>query len=178
MIFIVFFFLFQSSHSSNFISKSCKEASKINPPLSYDFCVAALEETSSNLQPPPTTLEDLVGISVQLAKSNGTNVLSIISKLLKDKSFDQYTKGCLQSCSDFYLQSLKFLDDAIVAFKSKNFSQAADILSYATTQCVMCDDSFEERKTKSPLKTENQVYWELDIISLTFVNMLRQHRKA
>ena len=60
MIFVVFFFVFQSSNSSNnLISESCKEISKNEPNLRYDFCVAILEDASSKFQPPPTDLEKL-----------------------------------------------------------------------------------------------------------------------
>ncbi|KAK7346801.1 hypothetical protein VNO80_21324 [Phaseolus coccineus] len=172
----IFIFLFQSSNSSNLISQSCKKASKNDPNLRYDFCVASLKDASSKLQPAPTNLEGLAGIAIQLTKSNGTNTVSMISKLLKEKSFDEYAKVCLRDCYDLYSDSLSDLDDAVVAFKSKDLDTAATRLSASLDNSVTCEDQFKEKKGEtSPLTKENQVYFQLNVISLAFIQMLRQH---
>jgi len=170
LIFIVFFFLFQSSNSSNLISESCKEILKKDPTLKYDLCVTILEEASSKLQPPPNNLRDLAGLSIQLCKSNATNVLSIISKFLKDKSFDQNVKQCLQDCSRFYSASLKNIDIAMVAFKSKDFSKASINLGASTYTPLACEHTCTKQKGEtSPLTRENQVFSDLSVMSLYFV---------
>ncbi|XP_047180234.1 putative invertase inhibitor [Vigna umbellata] len=176
LIFFIFLFLFQSSSSSNLISQSCKEASKNDPNLKYGFCVESLEDASSKLQPPPTNLEGLVCMSTQLTKSNASNMVSIISKLLKDKSYDQYVKACLRDCFDLYSDSLSDLDDAVVAFKQKDFDTAAIKLSASLDNSETCEDQFKEKKGEtSPLTKENQVYFQLNMICLAFLQMLRQH---
>ncbi|CAJ1943177.1 unnamed protein product [Sphenostylis stenocarpa] len=172
---IFFLFLFQSSNGSNLISQSCKEASKNDPNLRYDFCVASLED-ESKLQPPPSNLEGLVGMSIQLTKSNGTNMVSIISKLMKDKTFDQYAKVCLRDCFDLYSDSLSDLDDAVVAFKSKDLDTAAINLSASLDNSVTCEDQFKDKKGEaSPLTKENRVFFQLNVISLAFIQMFHQH---
>ncbi|WVZ23254.1 hypothetical protein V8G54_001798 [Vigna mungo] len=172
----LFLFLFQSSNSSNLISQSCKEASKNDPNLKYDFCVESLEDASSKLQPPPTNLEGLVCMSTQLTKSNGSNMVSIISKLLKDKSYDEYVKACLRDCFDLYSDSLSDLDDAVVAIKQKDFDTAAIKLSASLDNSDTCEDQFKEKKGEiSPLTKENQVHFQLNVISLAFLQMFRQH---
>ncbi|XP_061359079.1 putative invertase inhibitor [Gastrolobium bilobum] len=175
VIFILFQFLFQCSNGSNIIHQSCKEASKNDPNLSYDFCVASLDEAASKNKP-PTSLEALVGMSIQLTKSNGTNIISFISKLLKNQTFDQYAKACLQDCFDLYKDSLSSLEDAMVAFKCKDLDTAGIKVSAALDDSVTCEDQFKDKKGEiSPLTMENHVYFELNVISLAFIQMFRQH---
>ncbi|RDX78535.1 hypothetical protein CR513_41177, partial [Mucuna pruriens] len=122
------------------------EASKSDPNLSYDVCVAYLEDASPKLHPPPTNLEDLVIVSIQINKSNGTNLVSIVSKLLKNKSFDPYTKACLRDCFELYSDSLSDLDDAVSAFKSMDLFTAIVKLSAVLDNTVTCEDQFKDKK--------------------------------
>ncbi|KAL2322951.1 hypothetical protein Fmac_027330 [Flemingia macrophylla] len=173
---IFFTIFFHCSNGSNLIHQSCMEASESDPNLRYDFCVASLEDGSSKRQPPPTNLEDLVGMSIQLTKSNATNMVSIISELLKSKGFDQYAKGCLKDCFDLFKDSLSELDDAVVAFKSKDLNTAAIKMSATLDNSVTCEDQFKDKKgEKSPLTKENHDYYQLNVISLAFVQMFHQH---
>jgi len=103
-------------------------------------------------------------------------MVSIISKLLKDKDFDQYAKACLRDCFDLYSDSLSDLDDAVAAFKRKDLDTAAIKLSASLDTSDTCEDQFKEKKGEtSPLTKENQVYFELNVISLAFLQMFRQH---
>lgn len=176
---VIFFtiFLFQyCSNGSNLIPQSCNAASKNDPNLSYDFCVAFLEDASSKWQPPPTNLKDLVGMSIQLTKSNGTTIISIISEFLKNQSFDQYAKACLRDCFDLYSGSVSALGDAMAAFKSKDLDTASINVSASLDNSVTCEDQFKDKKgEKLPLTKENHVYFQLNVISLAFIQMLRQH---
>lgn len=172
-------FLSQYSNGSNFIIQSCKEASKNDPNLSYDFCVKSLKEAASKDKTQPTNLEDLVNMSINLTKSNGTNIMSKISKNLKNQSYDDYMKGCLQDCLDLYNDSLSSLDKAMVAFnKSKDLNTANIEVSAAMDDSVTCEDQFKERKEKnetSPLTEENHVYFQLNAMSLSFITMIGQY---
>ncbi|KAK7330852.1 hypothetical protein VNO77_25056 [Canavalia gladiata] len=171
---IFFIFLFQCSIGSNLIPQSCSEASKNDPNLSYDFCVASLEDASPKWKPPPTSLEDLVGMSIQLTKSNGTNIVSIILELLKNKSFDQYAKACLKDCFDLYTDALSALQDAMDAFKSKDLDTAGIKASAALDDSVTCEDQFKDKKREtSPLTKENHLYFQLNVISLAFIQLFR-----
>ncbi|XP_019430486.1 PREDICTED: putative invertase inhibitor isoform X2 [Lupinus angustifolius] len=165
-------FLFQcSSNDSNLIPQSCKEASNHDPNLSYDFCVSSLEANISKNNP-PTKLEDLVGISIQITKTNGTNIIANILKLLNNQTFSQYTKACLKDCFDLYKGSISTLNDAMVAFKSKDFGTANIKLSAALDTSVTCEDQFKDKKGEvSPLTKENKVYFQLNVISLAFIQM-------
>ncbi|CAJ2635138.1 putative invertase inhibitor [Trifolium pratense] len=182
LIYIVFSLLFLSQHSngygSNLILQSCRDASNNDPNLSYDFCVTSLNEACKN-KSQPTKLEDLVNISIQLTKSNGTKIISIISKQLQNQTQDEYVKSCLQDCFDLYNDSLSSLDDALVAFnKSKDLDTAGINVSAALDDSVTCEDQFKERKEKnetSPLTKENRVYFQLNVISLSFIQMIHQH---
>ncbi|KAK7386300.1 hypothetical protein VNO78_26440 [Psophocarpus tetragonolobus] len=177
VIVIFFVILFQCSNCSNLIiTQSCREASKNDPNLRYDFCVATLEDGSSKCHPPPTNLEGLVGLSIQLTKSNGTNMVSVIRELLKNKTFDEYAKACLRDCFNLYSDSLLSLDDAVVAFKSKDLDTANIKLSAALDCPVTCEDQFKDKKGEaSPLAKENSLYFQLNVISLAFIQMFRLH---
>ncbi|KAK7263353.1 hypothetical protein RJT34_30941 [Clitoria ternatea] len=171
-------FLFQRTEgSNNLISESCREASKNDPNLSHDFCVASLEEASTKSKPPPSSLKDLVGMSIQLTKSNGTIIVSLISELLKNKSFDHYAKACLLDCSKLYSDSLSDLEDAVAAFESKDFDTANIKASAALDNSVTCEDQFKDKKGESsPLTKENHIFFQLNVMSLAFIQMFRQYR--
>ncbi|WVZ13773.1 hypothetical protein V8G54_011339 [Vigna mungo] len=174
-IFIVSLFLFQISNGSDLISKNCKEASKRDPDIiTYDFCVACLEEASSKLHPPPTNLEDLLGILITLSKNNATNVLSIISKLSKDKSLDKFAILTLQECSDLYEQSEFYLDRIASFLKSKVFDNVSSYLGGIRTFSDVCNDdlSAKWRGGISPLSKEYQIFVQLIWISNDFVNII------
>jgi pectinesterase inhibitor-like protein len=180
LIYIVFslLFLYQYSNGSNLILQSCKDASYNDPNLSYDFCVTSLNEAYKN-KSQPTKLEDLVNMSIQLTKSNGTKIISIISKQLQNQTQGEYVKSCLQDCLDLYNESLSSLDDAMVAFnQSKDLDTAGISVSAALDDSVTCEDQFKEKKEGneiSPLTKENHVYFQLNVISLCFIQMIRQH---
>lgn len=175
IIFLLFFFQCSSS-CSNLIPQSCKEASKHDPNLSYDFCVASIEANNISKNNPPTNLEDLVGMSIKITKSNGTNIISKVLKLLRNQSFDQYAKACLRDCFDLYTDSLSDLEDAMVALKSKDLDTAGIKVSAALDNSVTCEDQFKDKKGEtSPLTKENYVYFQLNVISLAFIQICRQH---
>lgn len=149
-------------------------ASKHDPNLNYDFCVTTLNEASCNK--PPNNLEDLVGLSIQLTKSNGTNIISIISEQMKNQTYDQYMKGCLKDCFDLYNDSLSSLEDALAAFKSNDLDTANINVSAALDSSDTCEDQFKEKEGEiSPLTKENHDYFQLNAISLGFIQMVRQN---
>jgi len=102
-------------------------------------------------------------------------MVSTISKLLNDTSFDEYAKACLHDCFDFYSDALSDLDDAVDAFKSRDFDTAATRLSASIDSSVTCEDQFKDKEGEtSPLTNANQLYFQLNAISLTFIQMIRQ----
>ncbi|KAI5417737.1 pectinesterase inhibitor 12 [Lathyrus oleraceus] len=177
-IIIPLFFLSQSSNASNLIVRSCREASKNDPNLGYDFCVTSLYEAACKSKLHPKKLEDLVNMSMQLTKSNGTNIISIISHDLQNQTHGEYVKACLRDCLDLYNDSLSSLDNAMVAFNTSKDLDTANInVSAALDDSVTCEDQFKERKEEnetSPLTEENHVYFQLNVISLSFIQMIRQ----
>ncbi|KAL2573624.1 hypothetical protein AAZV13_17G139100 [Glycine max] len=176
LVIFFFMFLFQCSNSngSNLISQSCMEASKIDPILEYDFCVAFL---SNKWHTPPSNLKDFVVTSIQQTKSNATNMVSIISNFLKNKSFDPYVKDCLRTCFDLYSDSVSALDNAVVAFKNKDFDTASTKVSVSLDSPVACQGLFNDKKgeNKSPLTKENRAYFQFSVIPFVFIQMCRIH---
>ncbi|MED6159829.1 hypothetical protein PIB30_045768 [Stylosanthes scabra] len=186
LIISIFIQFSNGSNNNNLIFKSCKEASETDPKnLSYDFCVDSLIESISKNQssPPPNSIEDLVAISINITKSNGTNIISKISKLLRNNNnnnnkhlIDPYARGCLKDCFDLYKDSLSDLEDATTALGSKDFDTAAIKLSAALDDPVTCEDQFKEKKgVSSPLTKDNKVYFQLNIIALAFTQMCNKH---
>ncbi|KAH1118546.1 hypothetical protein GYH30_047351 [Glycine max] len=149
-------------------------ASKIDPILEYDFCVAFL---SNKWHTPPSNLKDFVVTSIQQTKSNATNMVSIISNFLKNKSFDPYVKDCLRTCFDLYSDSVSALDNAVVAFKNKDFDTASTKVSVSLDSPVACQGLFNDKKgeNKSPLTKENRAYFEFSVIPFVFIQMCRIH---
>ncbi|CAK8562632.1 unnamed protein product [Lathyrus sativus] len=177
-IIIPILFVSQYANGSDLIVQSCREASKNDPKLNYDFCVTSLYEAAGKDKLHPEKLEDLVSMSIQLTKSNGTNIVSIISHELQNQTQGEYVKGCLRDCFDLYNDSLESLDEAMVAFNTSKDLDTTNInVSAALHDSVTCEDQFKERKEKnetSPLAQENHVYFQLNVISLSFIQMIRQ----
>ncbi|XP_028789110.1 putative invertase inhibitor [Neltuma alba] len=169
---LLILFVFQvSSSGSDLIPESCRNASKDDPNINYGFCVSSLEAISQN---PPSRLEELVDMSVQITKSNATNIVSTISSLLKDPKFSDYAKKCLQDCSELYSDSVLDLDDAIGAFKSKDFNSASTKISAEMSSSSTCEDQFKDGNETSPLTEDNNTYFELNAMSLAFIQMQKQ----
>jgi len=101
-------------------------------------------------------------------------MVSTISKLLNDTSFDEYANACLHDCFDLYLHALSDLDDAVDAFKSRDFDTAATRLSTSMDSSLTCEFQFKEKGKTSPLINANQLYFQLNAISLAFIQMIRQ----
>ncbi|XP_040870580.1 uncharacterized protein, partial [Glycine max] len=60
--------------------------------------------------------------------------------------------------------ALGLIDDAVVAFKSKDLDTASINLSATLDNSVTCEDQFKDKKgeTSSPLTKENNVYFQLN----------------
>ncbi|XP_008229513.1 PREDICTED: putative invertase inhibitor [Prunus mume] len=171
-IIITFLVLFHSTimGSNDLIQLSCKKASQGDPNLSYKFCVSSLE---ANAKGHSLDLQELVVISLNLTVANATNINSTISKLLKDKAFDKFAKECLRGCSELYADAIPTLQEALCAFQSKDFAKANIEVSSAMDASSTCEDGFKEKKGEvSPLRKENDVFFQLNAISLAFINTL------
>ncbi|BAT75770.1 hypothetical protein VIGAN_01368600 [Vigna angularis var. angularis] len=173
LIIIFSIFFSQCSSVSNLVSEACMEASKFDQGLSYDFCVAHL----FNWQPPSSNVEDYWVKSIQLLKSNGTNVLSFISKLLNDKRFDERTKDSLKGCFDSYKDTMSELDAAVVAFKAKDLDTAGIKVSESLDTPLICQRSFNDPKGRnlSPLTSQNNAYFKLNVIPLVLIQIFTKH---
>ncbi|KAI4327224.1 hypothetical protein L6164_019712 [Bauhinia variegata] len=170
---MLIFLLFQCSNGSNLIRQSCQEASKGDPNLSYNFCVACLE---ANPKSRPTRIEELVDVSIRITKSNTTNIISNISEFLRNQNLSQYAKACLRDCFDLYSDALSELQDAVYAFNSGDLDTANIKVSAALDASVTCEDQFKEKKGEtSPLTKDNNIYCQLSAISLAFIQMCHQN---
>ncbi|XP_028789111.1 putative invertase inhibitor [Neltuma alba] len=169
--FVVLLILFQASNGCDFIRESCTKASENDPIVHYDFCVASLEAVISQSNP-PTSLGDLVAMSIQITKSNATDIVSTISDLLKEPNqFSEYAKECLKDCSDLYSDSLADLDDAMGAFESQDFNTASMKVSAAMEASVTCENQFTDGNEESPLTEHDKTYFELNAMSLAFIKI-------
>ncbi|CAJ1943175.1 unnamed protein product [Sphenostylis stenocarpa] len=173
---ILFVFLFECSKGSNpLITDSCAKAKKTDKYFDYDFCIAFLEEASSKLRAPPSNVEDLVVLAIKESKSNATNIVSIVSKLLKNNT-DPYVKSCLGDCLEFYTDAVSDLDDAVAAVESKHFDAAKRQIESSLDFTDTCEDQFKEGEgVTSPITKENHSFFELGLISIYFIPLIGQH---
>jgi pectinesterase inhibitor-like protein len=171
-IIISFLLLFQCLEGrSTLILRSCEEAAKSDPNLSYKLCLASLE---ANPKSQNASFEKLVAISIGLSISNATKIASKISELLKGQSFDmqKYARSCLKDCFQLYMDAVSSLKDAMRAFKSRDFATANMEVSSAMDASSTCQDGFKEKKGQaSPLTKDNQIFFQLTAFSLAFINM-------
>lgn len=162
-----------SSNGSDLITDSCREATNSDPKnIDFDFCVKTLNKATSSR--PPTSIEDLISTTIQITKSDGKSIVSTISNnLLKNPKFSDYVKKCLKDCSEQYSDSLSTLDEAIEALKSKDYYSAGIKVSAALDASDDCENGFKEGNEESPLTEDNKVYFELNAMSLAFLNKIR-----
>ncbi|XP_050378305.1 putative invertase inhibitor [Argentina anserina] len=174
--FITLIVLFHNTMGfKDLIRLSCKKAAASDPNLSYKFCVSSLEAVPESHG---ADLDQLVAITLNLTISNATSISSTISKLLIDKQFDKYAKDCLQDCLELYSDAVPTLQEAVGAFKAKDYSKANTEVSAAMDASSTCEDGFMEKKGEVyPLKLENDNFCQLNVISLAFINTLALDHK-
>ncbi|XP_062029364.1 putative invertase inhibitor [Rosa rugosa] len=171
LFFITFLVLHHNTMGCNdLIHLSCKKAAASDPNLSYNFCVSSLEAIPKSHG---ADLEQLVALTLNFTISNATSINSTISKLLLDKKFDEYAKECLQDCLELYSDAVPTLQEAVGAFKAKDYGKANIEISAAMDASSTCEDGFMDKKGEVyPLKRENDNFSQLNVISLAFINTL------
>ncbi|XWS38682.1 hypothetical protein CRYUN_Cryun19dG0152000 [Craigia yunnanensis] len=170
--FLPFFFFLLVLVSSDVIQDSCDKAAKGNGNINYDFCVASLEENPKSKT--VTRVEDLLPISVDIAISNATRISSIISKLLKNKNLENYTRMCLEDCSELYSYAGSSLQCASHSIESKAYRAANLAISAALDDSNTCEKGFKDKEgLVSPLSKENNDFFQLTAIPLAFASMLQ-----
>ncbi|KAH7514336.1 hypothetical protein FEM48_Zijuj11G0078000 [Ziziphus jujuba var. spinosa] len=136
---------FRCSFGSDFLHSSCKKAAKSDRSFSYNFCVESLKANPKSQT--ARSIEELFIISFELTISNASEVASYVSKLLKDKKFDGYARGCLHDCLELYSDAVYSLKEALRDYiKSKDLSNANVEISAALDASTTCEDGFKERK--------------------------------
>ncbi|XP_022736985.1 putative invertase inhibitor [Durio zibethinus] len=170
--FLAFFFLLFVSVSSDVIQESCGKAAKGDPNINFDFCVASLEANPKTKT--ATSTQDLVPISIEIAISNAKSISSIVSKLLKNKNIEKYTRSCLEACSELYSDVGSDLQSGGQAFKAKDYETANVKISAALDVPVTCEDGFKEKQgLVFPLKKENNNFFQLTATLLAFITMVQ-----
>ncbi|KAF7811388.1 putative pentatricopeptide repeat-containing protein [Senna tora] len=157
--YLLFLFQCASSDSSSIIHDSCTKAVQVDPNINTDFCVAFLEAAS---KPEVTTLEQLTGLSLDLGKTNATNMESLVSQLLKSGKYanGSYEMACLKDCDELYSDAISNLEDAHSSFNKKDLASAAIIVSAGLDDATTCEDQFGEQGATSPLTEENHLYFQ------------------
>ncbi|OMO93086.1 Pectinesterase inhibitor [Corchorus olitorius] len=170
--FLTFLFLLIVSVRSDIIQDSCDEAAKGDPNVKSDFCVASLRANPKSKT--AATTEDLVPIAIENAIANATATSSTISKLLQKTSLDKFTRSCLEDCSELYSEAGSNLQSGGEAFKSKDYGTANADISAALDAPDTCEDGFKEKQgLVSPLTKENENMFQLTVIPLAFINMVK-----
>ncbi|KAJ4949983.1 hypothetical protein NE237_026815 [Protea cynaroides] len=123
---IFFFFfilvvLFLAVVDADIINDTCQKTTQGDKNVHLDFCVKVLGEN------PKSHIVDLQGlgiISLNLIKSNATNIGSRIRQLLNDQTVAPDVKKGLQACQKTYSNASSNIKEAIGAFNSKDYNTA------------------------------------------------------
>ncbi|KAE8713781.1 Regulator of nonsense transcripts 1 [Hibiscus syriacus] len=170
---IVFFHLLIVSVRSDVLNDSCSQAAKGDPNINFDFCVSSLQVDPKAKS--ATSVADLVDVAIDTAMSNATSIGSIISKLLSNKSLEQYARTCLEDCSELYSDAGSNLKSGEQAFEGKDYGTANSEISAAMDAADTCEEQFKEKEgVVSPLTKENGDFFQLTAISLAFINMVQK----
>ncbi|XP_026457208.1 putative invertase inhibitor [Papaver somniferum] len=129
-IFIIFLLGSFNNHCVNgdLIVDVCKSASKSDPGLKYDFCVASLVGN------PASKDADLLGlgeISLQKYLQNATSILSNIYKILEGRKQGPDPKSYarpLESCFLEYGVIINFVKVATEGFEAKDYGKANNLM--------------------------------------------------
>lgn len=168
---LVFFYLLLASVSSDVIHDSCDEAAKGDPSIKFDFCVSSFEGNPKAKT--ATGVADFVKVAIEMAMANSTSIGSIISTLLDNKSLDTYVRNCLEDCSELYSDAGPSLQSGRKAFECKDYGTANAELSSAMDASDTCEEQFHEKKgVVSPLTKENNNFFQLLAITLSFMNLV------
>ncbi|KAI3441920.1 PMEI domain-containing protein [Psidium guajava] len=168
--FLLFHLAQANDQDGNIIHGSCKRAADGDPNISYEFCIACFEADPTSQ---PTSIEDLALMSINLTISNATEISSRILKLLQNKRLSHFAQDCLMACSELYSDACSKLRGVVDDFGSRDYYKANVDVSAVMDAAVTCEDGFKERKgLVSPLTKENDMFFQMNAISLAFIAML------
>ncbi|CAI0418249.1 unnamed protein product [Linum tenue] len=122
-------------------------------------------------------MEDLVGVSMKLTARNATRIVKRISRMLitRGAAMDPYCRHALGDCLELYADAKGELNDAAKdVFEYRDCFKANVEVSAAMDSASTCEDGFRERRYRSghPLAVENEVFFRLTAVLLSFINML------
>lgn len=170
-----FFFLFVCSFHGitghNIVHETCKKCSQNDPNISHNFCVTSLQADAKSQC---ANLGELGMISMKLTRENVTKTRSYIKDLLKNKKLDPFMRACLHDCFDLYSDAVPTLKQAMKDYKAKQYEDANIGVSSVVDACTTCEDGFKENQgAVSPLTKRNYDAFQLSVISLSIINMLK-----
>ncbi|XP_030533749.1 putative invertase inhibitor [Rhodamnia argentea] len=159
-----------NDRDSDIIHGSCRRAADGDPNISYGFCIACFE---ANPTSQPASIGDLALMSINLTISNATEISSCISKLLQNERLSHFARDCLTACSELYSDACSTLRGVVDDFGSRDYYKANVDVSAVMDAAVTCEDGFKEREgLVSPLTKENDIFFQMNAISLAFIAML------
>ncbi|XP_075478867.1 pectinesterase inhibitor-like [Primulina tabacum] len=163
---ILLFFTQVMGMSSNknvaLIQRICKKTNN------YSLCVSALKSDPRSLNANSKNLA-LIMINTTLVKAN--QISELILKLNKTTS-DPIIHACLTLCSMDYNHSIADIQGAIYSFKSSDFEESANHLSFSSIAPGDCEDCFAEPPSrKSPLSDISAYFVSLATIAQNIVSI-------
>lgn len=174
-LFFSFFTLQPTTSSATLIRDTCRQCSKTDPNLDYEFCTNSLESSPYSRRY-SSDLHQLGLLSFNLTRHNVTSTRKFIKHLLKnnkEKKLDPYVKACLSDCLELYTEALRSIKDAEKDYKAKEYDDANIALSSVNDAATTCEDGFNEKENVvSPLTKRNRYTFQLTVISLSIINML------
>ena len=182
MISLLFSFVLILSHTlsifaivmpNEYITKqTCTNAAKMDPKINYTFCLQAL---NSDPKSQSASLTDLGLISINLVKNNATNTLSLINRLIGDKTTSNKEKAALEDCSELFTDSIDEINEIVIDYSKKRFDDVYTKVSGVMTGADSCEEGFKDVGIPSVLTKQNDFVTGLGAVTLSIVHMVQQH---
>ncbi|XP_022155778.1 putative invertase inhibitor [Momordica charantia] len=159
------------SKYTSLIYKTCKNISKEDPNISFNFCSTSLQSRSGR---GADNLRSLGLFSIVLLRRNVTNTRHRVEWLLGYKRFDPFVKACLDDCLELYSDAIPTVKRAARDYVAKRYDDANSGISAAMDAATTCEDGFKEKKgVVSPLTKRNGDAFELGAIVLAIMSLLQ-----
>ncbi|KAI3925423.1 hypothetical protein MKW98_015771 [Papaver atlanticum] len=110
---------------------------------------------------------------MELCSTNATDVGTNIKRILKDGKVEPAVRRPLGDCIEFYSTALDNVQDAMEAFRVKDYATALSDVGTAGIFADTCKDGFTEFGLDfGPLSKQHDDFFQLVIISLGIINKI------
>ncbi|KAL2251257.1 putative invertase inhibitor [Sesamum indicum] len=166
-----FLIMLKAIEGQNMINSTCKTSVINDPNINYDFCTTSLQAAPASRC---ATLQGLGTISIRLTRDNVTDTRCFIKQLMKNQTWDLYTRQCLSDCFELFSDAVSSVEEAMRYYSAKRFDDANVQISSVMDAATTCEDGFEEKGGAfSPLTKRNNDTFQLSAVVLSVMHMVQ-----